>query len=83
MNIVAGREVVTELLQDALNPENLEREGAALLESPERAAAMKAELGRVAAELGPPGASQRAAEEILAALRRSSGLTTDVFPVAR
>ena len=42
-----------------------------------------AELARVAAELGPPGASQRAAEEILAALRRRSGLTTDVFRVAR
>ncbi len=83
VNIVAGRKVVTELLQDSLSPENLEREGAALLESPEAAATMKAELARVAAELGPPGASQRAAEEILAALRRSSGLTTDVFRVAR
>jgi len=83
VNIVAGRKVVTELLQDSLSPGNLEREGAVLLESPEAAATMKAELARVAAELGPPGASQRAADEILAALRRSSGLTTDVFPLAR
>ncbi len=83
VNIVAGREVVTELLQDRVTAENLEREGEALLASPERTEAMKSELGRVAAELGPPGASGRAADEILAALRRSSGLTTDVFPLAR
>ena len=74
---------MAELLQDRLTPENLEREGEALLASPERVAAMKAELARVAAELGPPGASARAAEEVLAALRRSSGLTTDVFRLAR
>ena len=54
-----------------------------MLTSPDRVQAMKAELARVAAELGPPGASARAAEEILAALRRSSGLTTDVFQLAR
>jgi lipid-A-disaccharide synthase len=83
VNIVGGRGVVAELLQDKLTPENLEREGEALLTSPERVAAMKAELGRVASELGPPGASARAAEEVLAALRRSSGLTTDVFQLAR
>ena len=83
VNIVAGREVVTELLQESLTAENLEREGEGLLASPERAEAMRTELARVAAELGPPGASSRAAAEILAALRRSSGLTTDVFQVAR
>jgi lipid-A-disaccharide synthase len=83
VNIVAGRGVVAELLQDRLTPGNLEHEGEALLASPERVAAMKVELGRVASELGPPGASARAAEEILAALRRSSGLTTDVFQLAR
>jgi lipid-A-disaccharide synthase len=83
VNIVAGREVVTELLQERLTAENLEREGEALLGSPERARAMKVELARVSAELGPPGASGRAAGEILAALRRFSGLTTDVFQVVR
>jgi lipid-A-disaccharide synthase len=83
VNILAGRELVTELLQERLTAGNLEREGEALLGSPERAQAMKAQLARVAAELGPPGASARAAQEILAVLRRSSGLTTDVFPLAR
>jgi lipid-A-disaccharide synthase len=83
VNIVADREVVPELLQGDLTPERLEREGEALLASPERSAAMKAELARVATELGPPGASARAAEQVLDVLRRSSGLTTDVFRVAR
>ena len=83
VNIVSGRGIVTELLQDDVTAENLAREGDALLASPDRAATMKAELGRVASELGPPGASDRAAEAILAALRRSSGLTTDVFQLAR
>ena len=83
VNIVAGREVVPELLQGDFSPERLEREGEALLASPERSAAMKAELARVAVELGPPGASARAAEQVLDVLRRSSGLTTDVFRAAR
>lgn len=83
VNIVAGGEVVPELLQDDVTAANLEREGEALLGSPERTAAMKAELARVASALGPPGASERAAEAVLTALRRSSGLTTDVFTLAR
>ena len=83
VNIVAGREAVPELLQDRLTAESLEREGESLLGSPERAEAMRAELARVAGELGPPGASRRAAEEILGVLRRSSGLTTDVVHLAR
>jgi len=68
VNIVAGADVVPELLQGRLTAEALEREGAAILDSPERAAAMRAALARVADALGPPGASERAAEEILAAL---------------
>jgi lipid-A-disaccharide synthase len=83
VNIVAGRSIVAELLQRDLTPDNLEREGQALLASPERASAMKQELARVASELGPPGASRRAADAILDALRRSSGLTTDAYGVAR
>jgi lipid-A-disaccharide synthase len=83
VNIVAGRSIVAELLQRDLTPDSLEREGQALLASAERAAAMKQEHARVASELGPPGASRRAADAILDALRRSSGLTTDAYRVAR
>ena len=44
---------------------------------------MKAGLARVARALGPPGASARAAEFVLAAVGRSAGMTTDAFPLAR
>jgi lipid-A-disaccharide synthase len=68
VNIVAGEEIVPELLQDRLTVESLEREADALLTSPERIAAMKRGLARVSLELGPPGASARAAEYVLSAL---------------
>jgi lipid-A-disaccharide synthase len=68
VNIVAGEEVVPELLQDDVNAVRLEREGAALLDSPERLAKMRASLAGVARQLGPPGASDRAADAILDAV---------------
>ncbi len=68
VNIVAGEEVVPELLQGAVSPERLEREGAAILESPERSRIMRDGFARVAARLGPPGASQRAADAVLEAI---------------
>ena len=79
VNIVAGREVVPELLQGRLTAGELERAGEAILVSPERAATMRAGLARVAAALGPPGGSERAAEQVLGALtaageRESAGL---------
>lgn len=69
VNIVAGEEVVPELLQADVNAARLEGEGAALLDSPERLAKMRASLAGVARQLGPPGASDRAAEAILEAVR--------------
>jgi lipid-A-disaccharide synthase len=68
VNIVGNDEIVPELIQDRLTVDNLESEGAALLDSPQRLDAMKAGLARVARELGPPGASARAAEYVLSAL---------------
>ena len=68
VNIVAGEEVVPELIQDRFTVGNLEREGAGLLSSPGRLAAMKTGLARVADLLGPPGATARAAEYVLSAL---------------
>jgi len=68
VNIVADEEVVPELLQEDVNAARLEREGAALLDSPERLASMRASLADVAGQLGPPGASGRAADAILDAI---------------
>ena len=68
VNIVAGEEVVPELLQSEVSRDRLEEEGASLLESPERLARMRGGLARVAGKLGPPGASDRAADAVIAAL---------------
>jgi len=73
VNIVAGEAVVPELIQDRLTVENLEREAESLLRSPDRLAAMKRSLARVARELGPTGASSRAAELVLSAIDPASG----------
>jgi lipid-A-disaccharide synthase len=68
VNIVAGEEVVPELLQSSVRADRLEAEGALLLASPERLARMKQGLSRVAEKLGPPGGSARAADAVLEAI---------------
>ena len=72
VNIVAGEEVVPELLQERFTVENLEHEAEGLLGSPQRLDTMRRGLARVSRELGPPGASSRAAEYVLSALGASS-----------
>ena len=61
VNLIAGRRLATELIQDQLNGESLARELLALL-NPDRNAAMRAELKEVAEKIGDPGASGRAAQ---------------------
>lgn len=68
VNLVAGRLVVPELMQNNLNGERLAHELLALLET-DRNAAMRDELRKVSAQLGAPGASQLAAKKIIAFLR--------------
>jgi lipid-A-disaccharide synthase len=68
VNLIAGRAVVEELLQDQAGPENIARALAALMEGEGREAAL-AGLAEVARALGPPGASRRAAAAMLAAAR--------------
>jgi lipid-A-disaccharide synthase len=60
-NIVAGREVVPELLQGALSPESLAAALAPWLDDPVANAAQRRGLAVVRERLGGPGASQRAA----------------------
>ena len=63
-NLIAGRRIVTELIQDDFSGESLARELLCLLDAG-RNSAMRAELKAVADKLGEPGASQRAARVIL------------------
>jgi lipid-A-disaccharide synthase len=74
VNLVAGREVVPEILQDEATPERIAREVLSLLKDGDRRDAMVKDLGRVRAALGTPGAANRAAGicvEILQGRRES------------
>ena len=71
-NLVAGRQVVPELVQDDFTPEAVADQAISLLQDPSRAAAMRAELRTVKSKLGERGASGRAADAILAVARRNA-----------
>jgi len=73
VNLVAGRRVVPELIQDAFTPEAVACEALDLLTNPARAAQARAALEDVRRQLGDPGASRRAAEAILAVAARRGG----------
>ncbi|MGH9683213.1 MAG: lipid-A-disaccharide synthase [Candidatus Acidiferrales bacterium] len=62
VNLVAGRRVAPELIQNDFTPANVESEVRRLLESPAVCEEMKAGLAEVRAKLGPGGAIERAAD---------------------
>jgi lipid-A-disaccharide synthase len=62
VNLIAGRLVAPELIQDDFTPEAVEREARRLLDSPDARAEAKAGLAEVRAKLGPGGAIERAAD---------------------
>lgn len=64
VNLVAGKEIATELMQDDLTSENLVKELMRLLER-DANEKIRAQLREVAHRLGEPGASQRAADVIV------------------
>ncbi len=64
VNLIAGRRVVPELIQDDFTAEALERETRHLLASSEGREAMKQALAAVRCQLGSGGAIERAAEII-------------------
>jgi lipid-A-disaccharide synthase len=65
VNLVAGRRVVPELIQDDFTAGAVAREATRLLTDRSSAERMRAELRDVRHKLGTPGASRRAAEAIL------------------
>ena len=64
VNLIAGRRVFVELMQNELNGKRLSEELMRLLE-PEHNRVLRIELKEVVRTIGQPGASQRAAERVL------------------
>jgi lipid-A-disaccharide synthase len=73
VNLIAGRQVVPELIQDDFTPNRVAAEAVSLLsgskESVQKLAQMRRGLAEVTQLLGPPGAVERAADAILGQLR--------------
>jgi lipid-A-disaccharide synthase len=70
VNIVAGRAVVPELLQDEATPERIAEELGTIIADPERHRRITEELVRVRTVLGEGGASRRAASAVLELLEK-------------
>jgi lipid-A-disaccharide synthase len=71
-NLVAGRRIVPELIQDEFTPRAVADAALELLLNPAAAARMRADLREVRGKLGEPGASRRAAEAVLSAASRQT-----------
>ncbi|MCZ7555279.1 MAG: lipid-A-disaccharide synthase [Bacteroidia bacterium] len=74
-NILAGKRIVPELLQDELKPQNIADHALPYFTDPARHAATVAELHRVRERMGTAGASRRVAELLLDMTGHSSAST--------
>jgi lipid-A-disaccharide synthase len=70
VNLIAGRQVVTELIQEKFTAAAAARELHRLLASAEARADLRQGLAEVREKLGPPGAVARAADAIAALLKQ-------------
>jgi lipid-A-disaccharide synthase len=66
VNILAGKAIVPELIQDRMTPDRISQEALDILMDTGRRDAMKKAFQAIRSSLGDPGASKRAAEFILA-----------------
>lgn len=73
VNLIAGREVVTELLMQKLNERNLLRELSAIIPEGEKRNQMLAGYDEVNEKLGDVGASERFARMMINELARFHG----------
>ena len=78
-NLIAGKEVVPELLQQKANPEQISRTVCSILLDPQKRAAMKQELLQIREKLGEPGASGRTAEIALRMLGMNKNFQGNVL----
>lgn len=69
-NIIAGRQIVPELLQDQVTGENIAHAALELIDFPEKREEMRCELSRVRQTLGAAGAVERVRDLILATLEQ-------------
>ncbi len=79
VNIVAGEMLVPELIQNEATAQNISRKVLEMLDDPEMLIAIKHEMKKIKEKMGGPGASDRAAQQMLAILRserKSSDETT-------
>jgi lipid-A-disaccharide synthase len=65
VNILAGKEIVPELIQNRMTADRIAQEALAILRDPDRRDAMKQAFQAIRVSLGTPGASKRAAQFIL------------------
>jgi len=72
-NLLANEMVYPEFIQDAATAENLARATLDLLENSARHAEVRAKLAKIVADLGEPGASQRAAKAVVNLLNEKPG----------
>ena len=68
-NLLAGEEVYPEFIQHALTAENVSRATLEVLQSEPRRAKMRAQLDKIIASLGEPGATKRAAAAVMSLFR--------------
>ncbi len=68
VNVVAGKKIIPECIQDDANPQKIASELENILKDEIRIAEIKSELAKVGKSLGEPGANHRAAEIILKSL---------------
>jgi lipid-A-disaccharide synthase len=69
-NLIAGREIAPELLQDDLNQERLSSLITGMLNDPARLERLRADLAGVREKLGEALASERAAQKIIELLEK-------------
>ena len=78
INIVAGRQVVPELLQEAVSPRAMAAMALSVLRDPAEAQRIRGDLTALRVTMGDGGSSQRAAACVGAILRQARDRRTDV-----